>query len=293
MTTRILFLAAALACAAAGTAHAQAPDLLTHEQLAATGRPVLSDALRRLRPAWMRMNASTARFATVYVDSVEHGSVEVLARLDVRDVRWVQYSGPEVVDRRFRTGNRTPVIHVSTRLPLGAAHAAEPPRPGFVARPLVSLFAAATGDRGGVLPWMELRPGVGAGVEVPALPNATVAASLSFAPGRVAGGSEGGAGLWTGELGIKARLNSDRALATFVAAGVTGYSVRWGDSGVTGTGRPDTGIGLSLGAGVEARAGRVLLFARGDVGAPMFNGRNDGQLVSLRLGSSLALGADR
>jgi len=303
-----VLLAAVLLCAAAGSARLRAqeapapsahgPALVTHEQLTATGRGNLADALRQLRPQWLRLNSARGGFAVVYVDSMHRGDVDVLTSFNVADVRWVQYSDPEVVEQRFGRGTRIPVIHVSTRLPLSAAHPDVPAPAPFESRPLLSLFATASRTTGDLAEEMDLRPGIGAGLELPATRNLAVTVAASYVPGEREGGTtEGNLALLTGEVGFKARLSSDRTLASFVSAGATAYHLRWGTVRANGEVRDEAytenGFGLAAGAGVEMRVSRVLLFARADAAAPIISGRRAELLATFRLGSSFPLGSSR
>lgn len=120
-------LAVLLVFAAAAPARAQESppsDVLTGEQLAATGETSVYDALRRARPMWLRFRARGAQVLepSVYVDSVYAGSLDVLATIGVRSVIWVQHSEPAVARERFGVASGARAIHVSTRLPLASAH---------------------------------------------------------------------------------------------------------------------------------------------------------------------------
>lgn len=100
-------------------------DVLTREQLVVTGRETVYDAVRRLRPRWVRMQSRGIGLGDVpvYVDGVHAGGLVVLHTLPVDSVLWVQYSTARHARMRFDPELRSPVVHVSTRLPLTEAHA--------------------------------------------------------------------------------------------------------------------------------------------------------------------------
>ncbi|MBD0319663.1 MAG: hypothetical protein ICV87_04970, partial [Gemmatimonadetes bacterium] len=132
--TAVVAAVAALLCTAAGAAAqagSQDAALITRDELVATGKPTLHEALRSARTNWVRYRESARRFPTVYVDSVPAADPNVLQLLKPEEVQWVQYSTATEASRRFEGVNPAGVIHVSTRLPLSAAHPATVRGPGI------------------------------------------------------------------------------------------------------------------------------------------------------------------
>ncbi len=84
-------------------------DILTGEQLAETQQANVYDALRQLRPRWLRARAGggatrTLR-VTVYMGSQRMGGVEFLRTLDAQEVRELRYYTGSEATTMFGTDN--------------------------------------------------------------------------------------------------------------------------------------------------------------------------------------------
>lgn len=300
-------LAAAFLLCSAPQVHAQTdpahdPAILTGEQLAATGRPTVHAAVRALRPAWVRFRRTAESHPTVYVDSVRAADFSVLNTLRTQDVRWVQYSSPSEARIRFDTLNRAGAIHVSTRLPLSAAHPALPAAPVFQTRPGVSVSVAA------------LRPvrrnrfsrldGTG-GALTGSLPIGTgtlLLASVQY--GELAGKCQCGstsaqmdeaASMLGGEAGVKFHAGRSTAWQPYVSGLLGVHQVRWDPVRVGEItfrqGDTETALGATVGAGVDVRLGaRLLLNAEAQAFNLKLRDSESGRLASLRLGMTALLG---
>ena len=65
------------------------PWVLTGESLTKTGATTMWDALRTLRPQWLRARARSDVY--VFVQGIPYGPVRALQLLNVRDVRRVEF----------------------------------------------------------------------------------------------------------------------------------------------------------------------------------------------------------
>lgn len=91
----LLALFAGTACSSAGTgASNRTADVVTSEEIATVATFTVMDALRRIRPAWLRAR-SNASPPVVVVDGVRMGSIEVLHTLRI----------DQFVEIRHRTGS--------------------------------------------------------------------------------------------------------------------------------------------------------------------------------------------
>jgi hypothetical protein len=108
----------AAACATGGASGESGPrrdrNLITGEELTQTGeRETAFDAIRRLRPAWLR-GRGTSR-ARVFVDGVDMGGVNVLRDYRVEQIRECRFVPPADATLRFGIGFAGGVIQVFTR----------------------------------------------------------------------------------------------------------------------------------------------------------------------------------
>lgn len=123
---RTLVAALALAATMAGcrsnrpSPSAGDPYVLTAEQLEASRQPVLYDAIRALRPQWLRRTYTSPRDANadpaivVYVDNQRAGGLSVLRGLSTDAVRAVRFYSPSEAQGRFGSGHLDGAIHVVT-----------------------------------------------------------------------------------------------------------------------------------------------------------------------------------
>ncbi|HEV3049919.1 MAG TPA: hypothetical protein VGX50_06410, partial [Longimicrobium sp.] len=285
----------------AQTDRAHDPAILTGEQLAATGKPTVHAAIRELRPNWVRYRRSAQRFPQVYVDSVPSRDTTVLHTLRPQDVRWVQYSSPAEARVRFDTLNRAGAIHVSTRLPLSAAHPALPSAPVFQTRPGVSVYAAALRPVGrNVFSTMD-GTGAAATASFPIGSGMQLLASAHY--GEVAGpcncgfstNPEQAASLLGGEAGVKFHAGRSTAWQPYVSGLLGVHQVRWDPVRVNTIifreGYTEVALGATVGAGVDVRLGsRLLLTAEAQAFNVRLRDSESGRLASLRLGMTALLG---
>jgi hypothetical protein len=101
------------------------PSLLIAEDLRKTDAQNLGDAIQRLRPEWLRRGSAraansmgTSRSAAeplvVWIDNNRAGGVEILAQMQISNVRSVQYFTPSEAESRFGTGNSSGAIQIVT-----------------------------------------------------------------------------------------------------------------------------------------------------------------------------------
>lgn len=94
-------------------------QLLTGDQIRETDATNLWDALRRLRPQWLRARATTslvgpsmAAEPVVYVQGIRYGELRDLQRMNVDVVRQVEFIDAADATTRFGTGHSGGVIMV-------------------------------------------------------------------------------------------------------------------------------------------------------------------------------------
>ena len=117
----------ATACSSSGTASggparaSRNPNLVTAAELAESTQINLFDALRRLRPAWLRVRGSgTVRsnqetFIQVYIDNVLRGSSALLARIRTSSVSEIRYMDPNDASLRYGSSHRDGAIMITLR----------------------------------------------------------------------------------------------------------------------------------------------------------------------------------
>lgn len=302
-----LLAALVLLCCVPVQAHAQEgagrdPSLLTGDELAATGRPTLHAAIRVLRPNWLRFRRSADRRPDVYVDSVLSRDSTLLHTLRPQDVRWVQYSTASEARLRFDPLNRSGALHVSTRLPVSAAHPRLPSAPPFQTRPGITL--SGVGFRAmGRTQRLAYKEGAGAGVAATLPLNGAAALVASLQYGELAGACQcsgpaaqldEAATVLGAEAGVKLYAGGSRAYAPYLSGLLGINQTEWKPVVIGGTtyreGRSESGWSGSAGAGVDVRLGaRLLLNAEGRVTLLGLANRAS-RLGSLRLGTTVLLG---
>lgn len=98
-----------------GSALGGDPDVITREQIAALDVTYAIDAVRRLRPSWLRSRGGIDEEPVVYVDAARRGGTRALATISVEIVEDIRYlSGPDATTR-LGTGHRGGAIMVRTR----------------------------------------------------------------------------------------------------------------------------------------------------------------------------------
>lgn len=108
------------ACASAGTGSAQGhrSDVLTAEEIAGSPARDALEAVRQLRPAWLRTHGSQSipdpdpPVPVVYVDHQWYGTAEALSDFSVADIHELRYLNPTDATTRYGTGHRGGVIEV-------------------------------------------------------------------------------------------------------------------------------------------------------------------------------------
>jgi len=105
--------------AATAPAEVTAPNVLTGDQLRRTDTSNLWDALRRLRPQWLRARADISLVSgddggepIVYVHGIRHGELRTLQQMNIDQVRRVEFIDGRDATTRFGTGHGGGVIMV-------------------------------------------------------------------------------------------------------------------------------------------------------------------------------------
>lgn len=94
------------------------PNVLTGDQLRATDATTVWDALRRLRPQWLRPRATSSLVEPlseepiVYVQGIRHGPLRSLQQMNIDRVRRVEFIDRRDATTRFGTGHGGGVIMV-------------------------------------------------------------------------------------------------------------------------------------------------------------------------------------
>jgi len=126
MISKGVVVCVAVATAACGKAQQQgdAPlpsGALTAEQIVESQAGNMYDAIRLLRPDWLRRSgrrptslSGSAAEVVVYLDGQRFGDVEALRRLLATSVSWAEYLRPSEAQARFGHGNLAGVIHIHT-----------------------------------------------------------------------------------------------------------------------------------------------------------------------------------
>lgn len=98
-------------------------NVLTRSELMETNAPSVYDAVRRLRPRWLRprgftttgTDASLLADIPVYRDGVRAGGLEMLETMEITSVVEVHYISATDATTRWGTGHRSGAIEVITR----------------------------------------------------------------------------------------------------------------------------------------------------------------------------------
>lgn len=97
---------------AGGRSSGPGPDALTGDQVRQdTTAEYLYDAIRQLRPRWLRPRSQSSftmpdsNEPVVYVNDVQYGPLDSLRQIHVNDVMTVAYMSPADATTRFGTGH--------------------------------------------------------------------------------------------------------------------------------------------------------------------------------------------
>ena len=110
--------AAPLSAAAPQARERGSPNVLTGDELRETQAANLWDALRRLRPQWLRARASSSLIGgdgdepVVYVQEIRYGALRTLQQMNIDQVRRVEFIDGRDATTRFGTGHGGGVIMV-------------------------------------------------------------------------------------------------------------------------------------------------------------------------------------
>jgi hypothetical protein len=97
-----------------GTSPGGDPDVITQSQIAELNVANAADAVRRLRPNWLRSRGVDEE-PVVYVDAARRGGTRALATISAEMIQAIRYlSGPDATTR-LGTGHRGGAILVTTR----------------------------------------------------------------------------------------------------------------------------------------------------------------------------------
>ena len=88
---------------------------LSQEQMLETGTSNVYDAVRRLRPEWLRVRGTTGGAIIAYMDGVRQGTVDALERIPVQRAITVRFVSATDATMRWGTGHTAGAIEVLTR----------------------------------------------------------------------------------------------------------------------------------------------------------------------------------
>lgn len=108
------------ACASSGTTGSTGggagdPDHLTEQQLQTVPELNALEAIRRLRPGWLRARGMARSTPNVYVNGMRQGNIDELSSLRASDVLEMEYLTAAEATNRFGTNNTGGAIVVTTR----------------------------------------------------------------------------------------------------------------------------------------------------------------------------------
>ena len=92
------------------------PNVITRDQIESLSVSTAMDAVRRLKPNWLRSRAARGTDElVVYVDAARRGGTQSLGYISVEVIEEIRYlSGPDATTR-LGTGHRGGVILIQTR----------------------------------------------------------------------------------------------------------------------------------------------------------------------------------
>ena len=116
----VLFLGAAACAVKSDGGSASSSDVLTAEDLRDVPVTTVYDAIRRLRPTWLRVRSAPTtgnpvpERPVVYVDGVRAGTVGILRDMRREHVVRIEYLDPSDATNRFGTGHTGGALLVTT-----------------------------------------------------------------------------------------------------------------------------------------------------------------------------------
>lgn len=109
-------------CGSAGTAPRRgSSDVLTRDEIVASSAATAYDAVRQLRPNFMRSRGQSsiqspgAAMPVVYVDNIARGGLDALRDIRAGDVAEIRYVSASDATTRYGTGHSGGVIEVELR----------------------------------------------------------------------------------------------------------------------------------------------------------------------------------
>ena len=120
----LVLLVLAVGCATRTTAEVGSssqrnPSRIAREELVETNVQTLDEAIRVLRPNWLRGRGqnsfSAPQQAVVYVDDLRRGGPEYLSRINTADVLSVEFIGALTAQQRFGEDHTGGAVLVRTR----------------------------------------------------------------------------------------------------------------------------------------------------------------------------------
>jgi len=87
---------------------------ITAEELAAVSELDLQDAVKRLRPAWLRAGSRGALAAVILDGSPQSGGVDVLSSMRAADVESLEFMSASDATTRYGTGYSAGAIVITT-----------------------------------------------------------------------------------------------------------------------------------------------------------------------------------
>lgn len=119
----LLLTATAIGCApTAGSARVRDNNVLTAEEMAASQMTTAYDAIRNLRPTFLRTRGphtlqpgGGVQTAHVFLDGQKYGDIETLKTMSVQTVREIRYLSASDATTRYGIGYTNGVIEVYTR----------------------------------------------------------------------------------------------------------------------------------------------------------------------------------
>lgn len=117
----LLVTATAIACAPAATGgKARNHNVLTSEEIAASQATTAHDAIKNLRPMFLRSRGQTTlegtgQSAHVFLDGQKYGDIETLKTMSVQTVREIRFLSASDATTKYGTGYTAGIIEVWTR----------------------------------------------------------------------------------------------------------------------------------------------------------------------------------